>query len=198
MLPSRKSIRLSGYDYSQSGMYFITICSHGKLPIFGNIIAKILLLSEIGKIVNKEWQKTATIRRNIELDDYVIMPNHLHGIITIINDKGRGTVHRAPTHEIFGKPTTNSIPTIIRSFKATTTKQINILRNSPGSKVWQRGYYEHVIRNEEALERIRDYIVTNPENWSSDIDNPDQSGKDFFKAWLDQYNIAKPIDNPNN
>jgi len=198
MLPSRKSIRLSGYDYSQSGMYFITICSHGKLPIFGNIIAKILLLSEIGKIVNKEWQKTATIRRNIELDDYVIMPNHLHGIITIINDKGRGTVHRAPTHEIFGKPTTNSIPTIIRSFKATTTKQINILRNSPGSKVWQRGYYEHVIRNEEALERIRDYIVTNPENWSRDIDNPDQSGKDFFKAWLDQYIIAKPIDNPYN
>ena len=98
MLPSRKSIRLSGYDYSQSGMYFITICSHGKLAIFGNIIAKKLLLSEIGKIVNNEWQKTATIRRNIELDDYVIMPNHLHGIITIINDNGRGTVHRAPTN----------------------------------------------------------------------------------------------------
>lgn len=169
MLPNRKSIRLSGYDYSQSGMYFITICSYRKLPIFGN-----------------------SINDTVELDDYVIMPNHLHGIICLSDS--RGTVHRAPTTEQFGKPTTNSIPTIVRSFKATTTKQINILRNSPRSKVWQRGYYEHVIRNENALEQIREFILTNPENWSRDIDNPDQSGVDVLDAWLNQYNIAKPID----
>lgn len=192
MLPNRKSIRLSGYDYSQSGMYFITICSYRKLPIFGNSINDTVLLSEIGSIINKEWQKTAAMRKNVELDDYVIMPNHLHGIICLSDS--RGTVHRAPTTEQFGKPTTNSIPTIVRSFKATTTKQINILRNSPRSKVWQRGYYEHVIRNENALEQIREYILTNPENWSRDIDNPDQSGVDVLDAWLNQYNIAKPID----
>ncbi len=186
MLPSRKSIRLSGYDYSQSGMYFITICSHGKLPIFGNIIAKTILLSEIGKIVNKEWQKTATIRRNIELDDYVIMPNHFHGIICISDSTG--TARRARTTEKYGKPVQGSIPTIIRSFKSAVTRSAHELGLFINSPIWHRNYYEHVIR---------DYIVTNPGNWGSDTDNPDQSGKDFFKAWLDQYNIAKPIDNPN-
>ena len=143
-----------------------------------------MILSESGKIVQSEWMHTPEIRPNIRLDMYVIMPNHIHGIIVIT---GRGTKHRAPTghismtkqnttnYESFGKPTSNSIPTIVRSFKAVTTKQINQLRNTPGLAVWQRSYYEHIIRDENDLNQIRDYIQNNPLKWEIDSENPNSN-----------------------
>jgi len=169
----RKSIRLKDYDYSQAGSYFVTICTNDKGCVLGEIINGEMHLNDIGRIVESEWMKTGKIRKNVILDSFVIMPNHLHGIIFIIEmDNGRGTVHRAPTTEQFAKPTSNSIPTIIRSFKATATKQINQLRNSPGNPVWQRNYFERVIRNEKELNRIREYINSNPYNWNEDNNNP--------------------------
>jgi len=115
------------------------------------------------------------MRGNVELDEYIIMPNHLNGILVIVDDGGRGTVHRAPTttpkYESFGKPVSGSIPTIIRGFKSTITKQINELRNTPGAPLWQRNYYEHIVRNEKSLNRIRQYIINNPANWENDIEN---------------------------
>jgi len=195
MLPNRKSIRLAGYDYSQSGIYFITICSYGKLPIFGSIRNNIMRLNRLGKIVQEELSKTAVIRSNINIDEFIIMPNHLHSIISITDSTG--TARHAHTNEKFGRPVQGSIPTIIRSFKSAVTKSAHELGLFIKSQIWHRNYYEHVIRNEEALERIRNYIITNPENWSRDTDNPDHSGKNLFKVWLDQYNIFKSIDNPN-
>jgi REP element-mobilizing transposase RayT len=99
------------------------------------------------------------------------MPNHLHGIIGIVEDEdvsGKGTMHRAPTIEQFAKPTSNSIPTIIRGFKSAVTKIINIKRNALEASVWQRNYYEQVIRNEPELNRIRKYIIENPIKWQYD------------------------------
>ncbi len=182
----RQSIRLKNYDYSQDGMYFITICTQDKKCIFGNISDSekgemTYRLFRFGEIAKNEWFKTAEIRDNIKLDAFILMPNHLHGIIVIDNDyqygkntrddNGRGTVLRAPTAvavEQFGKPTPNTIPTIIRSYKATVTKQINILRNTPSESVWQRNYYEHIIRDEKAYNNIREYIECNPYNWEGD------------------------------
>jgi len=92
------------------------------------------------------------IRKNLMLDEFIAMPNHMHGIIIIVD--GRGTLQRAPTFEQFGKPVSNSIPTIIRLFKSTTTKQINELSKTPGIPLWQRNYYEHIIRNENELNKI--------------------------------------------
>jgi len=162
----RRSIRLKGYDYSQSGAYFITICARNKECLFGEIAGVKMVLNDAGAMAHDEWVKTSEMRQNIKLDEFVVMPNHIHGII-IIGDC-RGTMHRAPTAEQFGNPTSNSIPAIIRGFKSAVTKQINAIRNMPGIPIWQRNYFEHIIRDEESLWKIREYIVNNPINWQQD------------------------------
>ncbi len=132
-----------------------------------------IVLNDTGRIVESERLKTAEIRANVFTDAYIVMPNHFHGILFIEEpNDGWGTVHRAPTVEQFGKPTSNSIPTIIRSLKATVTKQINEFRQTPGQKVWQRGFYDRIIRNDDELNRIREYIIYNPLKWQEDKDNP--------------------------
>ena len=185
----RRSIRLQGYDYSQNGAYFITLCTQDRKSIFGKIVNGEMQLSPFGIIVRDEWQKTSEMRKNIEMDEFVVMPNHFHGIIVIDDgDIGRGampraqdieerestgTLQRAPTKEEFGKPTSNTIPTIIRGFKAAVTKQINTIQIKAGvynmpERIWQKNYYEHVIRNETSLNKIREYIMSNPLNWKED------------------------------
>jgi putative transposase len=166
----RKSLRLKGYNYKQAGAYFVSICTLNRACLFGNIISEEMVLNDAGRIVADEWIKTVEIRNNIELDEWVVMPNHFHGILVI--NECRGTARRAPTVEEFGKPVPGSIPTIIRSFKSAVTKRINELRNSPGEKVWQRNYYEHIIRNENELKQIREYITNNPLKWDLDRENP--------------------------
>jgi REP element-mobilizing transposase RayT len=189
----RRSIRLQGYDYSQNGAYFITLCTQDRKPIFGKIVNGEMQLSPFGIIVRDEWLKTSEMRKNIEMDEFVVMPNHFHGII-VIDDRGwarlemdldldgTGTLQRAPTSaptekaptvERFGKPTSNTIPTIIRGFKAAVTKQINTIQINAGvynmpERIWQKNYYEHVIRNEISLNKIREYIMSNPLNWKED------------------------------
>lgn len=177
----RRSIRLKGYDYSQNGAYFITICVQDRRSLFGKIVNGEMQLNQFGVIVRDEWLKTSEMRKNIEMDEFAIMPNHMHGIIVIDNapegtgtmDLGTGTLQRAPTVEQFGKPTSNTIPTIIRGYKGAVTKQINTIQISAGKynkpeRIWQKNYYEHVIRNEVSLNKIREYIMTNPLNWKED------------------------------
>jgi REP element-mobilizing transposase RayT len=107
----------------------------------------------------------------VSLDEYIIMPNHIH-LILIIDNPGRGTACRAPTVERFGSPVHGSVPTIIRSFKSAVTKQINQKRDTPGMPVWQRNYFERVLRNKTELNRIRQYIINNPLQWDIDKENP--------------------------
>ena len=170
----RRSIRLRDYDYSQTGAYFVTICTHNKDCLFGNVVNGEMVLNKYGRIVKEEWIKTSDIRKNVELDVFTIMPNHFHGILVII-DKCRGTVHRAPTLEQFAKPTSGSIPTIIRYFKSAVTRHVNELRGMSNTPLWQRNYYEHVIRNEEDLNDIREYIVNNAMKWDLDSENPNNA-----------------------
>ncbi len=168
----RQSVRLKQYDYGQVGAYFVTICTHERECVFGEIIDTQMRLNEIGRIVEDEWRKTAKIRGNVELDVFVIMPNHLHGILII--DDGRGMARHAPTtmQRKFGQPIAGSLPTIIGAFKSAVTKRINKFRNTPGAPVWQRNYYEHIIRNEKDYLRIYEYILNNPAKWQEDHDNP--------------------------
>ncbi len=167
----RRSIRLKDYDYSQPGVYFVTLCSWNRECLFGEIVDEEMGLNEYGLVVQQEWIQTGTMRSNVTLDEFTIMPNHLHGIL-IIHDERKGTLQRAPTTERFGKPVSNSIPTIVRLFKSSVTKQINQIRNHPGLPVWQRNYYERVVRNEKELFKIREYIQNNPMQWDIDGDNP--------------------------
>jgi REP element-mobilizing transposase RayT len=133
-------------------------------------------LSEAGKIVAEEWQRSAEIRTEIELDQWAIMPNHLHGIIFIKEsmdvgahgETSAGAHGRAP----LPRRAPRSLGSIIAGFKAITTKRINALRGTPGAPVWQRNYYEHILRDEADLARIRNYILGNPSNWDEDRENP--------------------------
>lgn len=175
----RRSIRLQGYDYTQTGAYFVTICTHNRECLFGKIIDGNINLNDWGNVVVHEWLKTAEIRDKIEMDAWVVMPNHFHGIL-VIDGCCRGTARRAPTDnraptttvERYGQPVSGSVPTVIRSFKSAVTKRINEIRQTPGTKLWQRNYWEHIIRNDEEMEHIRNYIINNPIKWELDCFYP--------------------------
>ncbi|MAB67186.1 MAG: hypothetical protein CL662_10115 [Bacteroidetes bacterium] len=178
-LPNRQSMRLQGYDYSTPGFYFITICTNQKECLFGNVVDGKMHLNEYGLFAHGDWFKTETIRNNVNLDAFVVMPNHVHGIIEIIDKNpivganrdsplrfrilNNDTIYRAK----FESPS-NNLGAIIRGYKSSVTKQINQIRKTPGAKIWQRGYYDHIIRNEESLFYIREYIKNNPMNWNKD------------------------------
>ena len=179
----RRSIRLKDYDYSQAGMYFITIVTRGRECTFGEIIDGETRLSAWGNIVQQEWIRLSKRFPYLELDAFVVMPNHLHGIITIIENCSRGTgtnavdsrkltTPRAPTAERFGQPVVGSIPTIVRSYKSSVTQRIMGTMGGSRNTVWQRNYYERVVRNEDELNRMRQYIQDNPLNWETDRENP--------------------------
>jgi REP element-mobilizing transposase RayT len=170
---TRKQVRLPNYDYSKNGFYFITICTKNRENIFGDISVGAagwppayttgIQLNDFGKIVYEELKKSQIIRDEIILDQYVIMPNHVHCIIGIVADNNVGGQPAAPTK--------GSLPSFVNGFKSAVTTRINILRNMPGEPVWQRSYYDHIIRNERSLNAIRQYILDNPINWEQDIDN---------------------------
>ncbi|MFH1061568.1 MAG: transposase [Candidatus Omnitrophota bacterium] len=171
MLPDRKKHRLKDYDYTQNGLYYVTICTYDRELLFvgprRDVAYTIYEINENGKIVQDEWTKIEQLRNNIVLDEYVIMPNHIHGII-IINDTA--TSRRGPTGK-FGKPISGSLSTIIGLFKTAVTKRINQKRNTPGKSVWQKSFYDHVIRNDTSLQNIREYIRNNPLTWDNDEEN---------------------------
>ena len=175
----RRSIRLKGFDYAQPGGYFITICTVNREYLFGTIVDGKMRLNALGKIVAEEWNKTSSIRANVELDAFVVMPNHIHGII-ILNDDGgitsarsrRGELQFAPTrtNPKFKSPS-QTIGAIVRGFKSATTKRINALRNTYGVPLWQRNYYEHIMRGEKDYNAICEYILNNPLQWQYDSEN---------------------------
>ena len=170
----RRSIRLTEYDYSQPGAYFITICTYKKQPWFGEIRHTKMHLNQLGKIVAQEWLRTPKLRPEIILDEWIIMPNHLHGII-IITDAVLAHQQASPKLSLsessqLGRKS-YSIPSIIAGFKSATTKQINERRGTPKKQLWQRNYYESIVLNFDKLDGVRDYIKNNPLNWYQDSEN---------------------------
>ena len=163
----RRSLRIPGYDYSQNGAYFITVCTHNHKCIFGNIIDGEMKLNGFGEIIQTEWEKTVNIRAEIKLGEYVIMPNHFHAIVFITTESCRGVRPDAPTIRIMG-PKPKSIGALMAGFKSSVTNQINKIRNTPKSPVWQRNYWEHIIRDEKSFDEISTYIINNPGKWQFD------------------------------
>ncbi|RWX43633.1 REP element-mobilizing transposase RayT [Candidatus Electrothrix aarhusensis] len=184
----RRSIRLQGYDYSRAGAYCITLCTHERECLFGEITDGEMHLNNIGRIVADEWLKTPVIRAEIELDEWVVMPNHFHGIMVItdasatnrddVKKRNTGNYRRAdnrPVGRFTGRPPVaptgpkpKSVGAVMAGFKSSVTGRVNTYRQSPGSEVWQRNYWDHIIRNETELDTLRQYIITNPARWEQD------------------------------
>jgi len=163
-----ESTRLSGWDYTSAGWYFVTICTRNSVCSFGDIIDGNMYLSPIGEIVAEEWQKTPHIRPNVMLDEWVTMPNHLHGIIVIAPvETARWAVSTTRTPP---RLKAGSLGAIIGQIKSVCTKRIWAAGYT--GFAWQTRFYDHIIRNETSLNRIRRYIVNNPAKWEEDKYNP--------------------------
>ncbi len=173
----RRSIRLKNYDYSQPGAYFITICTENRECLFGNVVDGKMVLNDVGQIAQKCWLEIPNHFPNVVLDEFVIMPNHIHGIIILTNDN-KNPIVGANNHSPLQSQNTSqfrspskSIGSIVRGFKIGVIK---LIRQNVGAKnilplqIWQRNYYEHIIRNEQNLNKIREYIINNPLKWEVD------------------------------
>ncbi len=192
----RHSIRLKNHDYSQAGAYFVTLCVWQRECLFSDIVDGVLALNKMGETVDSIWRNLPGHYENSNLDEYVIMPNHFHGIVNIVGAQfiapestGNhvGAQFIAPSEDAnkkinrgsMNQGVMNAAPTvgeIVRGFKARCTHSINRIRNNPGCPVWQRNYYERIIRNDDELSRAREYIVNNPMKWALDKENPMNRG----------------------
>jgi REP element-mobilizing transposase RayT len=187
----RRSIRLHGYDYSSAGAYFVTICTRHRQCILGEVEDGEVRLAETGRLVGSTWDALPTYYPGVALDAFVIMPNHVHGII-LLEPGIVGAPFMAPQPPHDGDPvdsrwprsdSTLTLGAIVRGFKARVTVARNRLRATPGNRIWQRNYHERVIRNDAELDRIRQYIADNPSRWSTDRDNPHALSFASPEAW---------------
>ncbi len=187
---NRRSVRLQSWDYTQSAAYFVTICTDNRLCVFGEVVQDAMNLNSFGQIAEASWQTIPDHFLHVELDAFVIMPNHIHGIVVIVadaltnevtQDDGRGAAVLRPydgerkPHQIGVTP--GSLGAIVRSYKSAVAKQINQLRNTSGATVWQRNYHDRIIRNQRELEATRRYIEDNSMQWALDEENPDAKPK---------------------
>ena len=166
---ARRSIRLPSYDYSRAGAYFVTLCIQGRECLLGEVVNDRVELSDMGHFVKEAWEGLAMQYSYVELDEYVVMPNHLHGVIVISSETPSVTERK-------------SLGRVIGAFKTISTKQINSMRSISGQSIWQRSYYEHIIRNDGELNRVREYVMNNPMQWHLDTENPKASGGSV-RAW---------------
>ena len=186
-LHHRRSIRLTAYDYRERGAYFVTICTHQRALLFADIL--------IRAVVDEVWRRVIWAGDDPP-GEFVVMPNHIHGIIWLPGTNAVGaqqpgvllarsnpeSVHRSAAVVAVAAPLqrldavrrveSGSLAAIVRSFKAATAKRINNLRNTRGAPVWQRNYYERIIRDDRELETVREYILDNPRKWAEDPNNP--------------------------
>ena len=182
---NRRSLRLKHYDYAKAGFYFITVCAQNKEHLFGEIVDGVMVLNVAGEMVNTLWYEMMDDFPNVHLHEFVIMPNHIHGIIEIVDNVGADSIS-ALNHdkkicmdpkraEMDSAPTSIvDIPRIMQSFKRHTTLQyIKMVKNNTlppfNKRIWQRNYYEHVIRDDVDYERVATYIINNPVTWDDDV-----------------------------
>jgi REP element-mobilizing transposase RayT len=181
---NRRSIRLKEYDYSNPGAYFITICTHNRKLYFEKY-------KKLKEIVNLEWLKIPNRYPNVQLDEFIIMPNHIHGILMIV-----GATLAVAQNKRAGARPAPTIDEIIGTFKSLCVnewlKDIKENRINVAGKFWQRNYYEHIVRDENSLNRIREYIMNNPLRWHLDKENPNKIGEDEFDLWIEREFKKRP------
>jgi putative transposase len=182
----RRSIRLKGYDYTEAGAYFVTIVTQGRAAVFGEVVDGEMRLNRYGEIVRTAWFDLPRHYKHVELGAFTIMPNHVHVIIILGDDSRGGSVpanQPVPDKIIMSKPPLpeglktrpykrHPLSETVRAFKSFSARRINLLQHAQGTPVWQRNYYEHIIRNQHDLEQTWLYIESNPAQWETDEENP--------------------------
>jgi len=181
--PGRGTARRCPYS-AQPGAYFVTLCTRGRACLFGHVVNGEMHLNEAGETARRCWEDIPTHFPMVELDTFVIMPNHMHGVV-VIGCKGEasdspvsantraGMADASPLRSRPNGTQPRSLSAIVRNFKSVSTRRINAACYAPGTPVWLRNYYEHVVRNEQELMAIREYILGNPARWDDDENNPD-------------------------
>ncbi len=197
---NRRSIRLTGYDYSRAGACFVTICAHNRKCLFGDIVNGAMRLNDAGHVAEKCWQAIPDHFPHATVDEFIVMPNHIHGIVFLNNHTvtnggmvgmngavvavganagaNVGAKNFSPLRHPTPRGTSKTIGSIVRGFKIGVTKWIR--QNANVHDVWQRNYWEHIVRDENELHRIRQYIINNPAKWETDRDhvgNGDRTGE---------------------
>jgi len=191
----RRSIRLQGYDYAQAGAYFVTICVQNRECLFGEVVDGEMLLNDAGQMVETIWEGLPDRFPFIELDQFGVMPNHAHGIIALTGRPAQGDHPRPTPGDHKDRPykahgtLEGTVGRVIQAFKSVTIHEyvVGVRRHEWRlfeGRLWQRNYYEHIIRDEKYLNRIREYIATNPLRWEIDQENPRRTGEDEFDRWL--------------
>ena len=171
-LPRRRSLRLQGYDYAKAGAYFVTVATENRLCLFGEVAGGKMRLNEAGRLVDDAWQWLERRYPSVILDEYVVMPNHLHGVLAITDEGGgTGDSRIAPTGDRSGVGR-KALGSLIGAFKTVATKRVNVERGAPGRRLWQRNFHDRVVRSEEDMDRIRAYVRDNPLRWELDVENP--------------------------
>jgi putative transposase len=174
MKKDRKGLRLTGWDYSSEGVYFVTICCHDRQSYFGRICDNEIILSEIGLIATKFWKEIPNHFVHVKLDEYIVMPNHIHGIIildySLVRSRHGMTLqsNNGSNHNInqFSKPIKNSISVIINQYKSSVKRWCN--QNGSDHFRWQSRFYDQLLHNENSIDIIREYIYNNPKKWEED------------------------------
>ena len=172
----RKTTRLSGFDYSSNRAYFVTICCHSRRELFGHIVDFDMCLNEHGEIAQRCWEETPQHFVHSEIDAFVVMPNHVHGIICLLDVPATFL----PQDESANLP--RSLGTVVAAYKAAVTRAMRLAGHNAQQPVWQRGYFDRIIRNDYEWERVRNYIANNPAQWELDEENP-KSGIPEQKPW---------------
>ncbi|MEI8242920.1 MAG: transposase, partial [bacterium] len=180
--PNRQSIRLKGWDYTSSGWYFVTINTHDNAPLFGAIVNGRMVLSAAGQVAQEEWLKSATIRQNVAMDEFVVMPNHVHGIVRIMQGRPAGRPSDGEARLASG-----SLGAFVAGYKGAVGRRINIMRDTPSASVWHRNYWDVIVRDAQALANIRRYIRLNPQNYQAVM----QVGEPRFLGDLALLKMAK-------
>lgn len=187
-LHHRRSIRAKRYDYATHDAYFITICAYERQPLLGEIRNGIVGLTEVGCTVQRVWNELPVRYAGIEVDEFIVMPNHIHRIIVLV---GAGS-HACPkpqqpegqAHDGQARGPAPTVSMVVQRFKSFTT-------HLHGQTLWQRNYFEHIVRNDRDLDRIREYIQTNPMRWTLDRENPNQVGEDEFDRWMESFTASR-------
>jgi putative transposase len=176
---NRRSIRLGGYDYTANGFYFVTICTLGRKSILGSVNGDMFVPGRWGEIVRECWEDLVRHHEGVVPVVLGLMPNHLHAILEFSQHVG---ARPASPSEAAGVVALRSLGSVIGSFKSSSTRRINVDRGTPGLGLWQRNFYERVIRNDRELVRVREYVETNPLRWHLDSENPDRLTGDIHSS----------------